>query len=207
MDASIQIQSLKSQMENMKLQVDNIQIQNYNIPLMNNQIGEQILNLSIQLFNAGIQAFNMGRNMIMLINNENFYEQLKKISERINSMISFDIQQKIMQQQIMQQQMIQQPMMQSQIIQQPMIQQKKNERPAYITVSFKLTNGNTINITVDSRTTIEELLKKFIAKDTAFQNGRINFIFNGEKINMNEKKTVIDFFKYNYNPKIMVMDY
>ena len=201
MDAIIQIQSLKSQIENMKLQVDNIQIQNYNIPLMNNQIGEQILNLSIQLFNAGIQAFNMGRNMIMLINNENFYEQLKKISERINSMISFDIQQKIMQQQIMQQQMIQQPMMQSQIIQQPMIQ------PEYITVSFKLINGNTINITVDSRSTVEELLKKFIAKDTAFQNGRINFIFNGEKINMNEKKTVIDFFKYNYNPKIMVMDY
>ena len=139
--------------------------------------------------------------MIIQKNKENFYEQLKKISERINSMISFDIQQKIMQQQIMQQQMIQQPMMQSQIIQQPMIQ------PEYITVSFKLINGNTINITVNTRSTVEELLKKFIAKDSEFQNGRINFIFNGEKINMNEKKTVIDFFKYNYNPKIMVMDY
>ena len=203
MDAIIQIQSLKSQIENMKLQVDNIQIQNYNISLMNNQIGEQILNLSIQLFNAGIQAFNMGKNMIMLINKENVYEQLKKISERINSMISFDIQQKIMQQQ-----MIQQSMMQPQIIQQPMMQsQMMNGQRKYITVSFKLTNGKTINITVNSGSTVEELLKKFIAKDSEFQNGRINFIFNGKQINMNEKKAVIDFFKFSHNPNIMVMEY
>ena len=54
----------------------------------NNSISEQILNLSIQMFNAGIQAFNTGKNMNMMMNIQNSYNKLKKISEQINSIIS-----------------------------------------------------------------------------------------------------------------------
>ena len=81
-------------------------------------ISEQILNISIQMLNAGIQAFNTGKNMNMMMNIQNSYDKLKKISVQINSIISeYDNmnQMQLMQQQMMMQQMQQQMMMQQQI--------------------------------------------------------------------------------------------
>ena len=89
MEASFQIQSLKSQIENIKLQIDNIEMQSNNMFMMNNnQLSEQILNLSIQLLNAGIQAFNTGKNMYMMMNIQKYYKDLRKISDQINLIIN-----------------------------------------------------------------------------------------------------------------------
>lgn len=92
-DSNMYILSLKSLISNMKLQVDNIETQNNNLAnnMMNpntiaRPIGEQILNLSIQMLNSGVQAFNMG--IKKSFNKENFYEDLEKISEQINKIIS-----------------------------------------------------------------------------------------------------------------------
>ena len=100
MDSNIQIETLKSQIENMKLQIDNISMQNNNMFMMNAPIGGQLINLSMQMLNTGIQTFNIGKTMMMNMNMDNYYEQLKKVSEQINSMIiEYDMQQQMMMQQ------------------------------------------------------------------------------------------------------------
>ncbi len=113
----IQLQSIKSQIDNMKLQIANIEM-NFSFR------GDQLLNLSIQMLNTGIQTFNLGKNETML--NDNYYEQLKNISNIINSMIeeNDNMEQQMMQQQAMQQQMIQQQEMQQQMMQQQIMQQQ-----------------------------------------------------------------------------------
>ena len=90
MDSNIQIQTLKSQIENMKLQIDNISMQNNNMFMMNAPIGGQLINLSMQMLNTGIQTFNIGKTMMMNMNMDNYYEQLKKVSEQINTMLNDD---------------------------------------------------------------------------------------------------------------------
>ena len=64
----------------MKLQIDNISMQNNNMFMMNAPIGGQLINLSMQMLNTGIQTFNIGKTMMMNMNIDNYYEQLKKIS-------------------------------------------------------------------------------------------------------------------------------
>ena len=64
----------------MKLKIDNISIQNNIMFMMNAPIGGQLINLSMQMLNTGIQTFNIGKIMMMNMNMDNYYEQLKKIS-------------------------------------------------------------------------------------------------------------------------------
>ena len=206
MDSSIQIQSIKSQIENIKLQIDNIEMQSNNMLMMNNNsISEQILNLSIQMFNAGIQAFNTGKNMKMMMNIQNSYDNLKKISVQINSIISeYDNmnQMQLMQQQMMMQQMQQQIMMQQQIeaqqqLMQPHIKEKYN-------VTFKTTKGKRNNLVVDYDMTVEELLNRYINNYYGPINGKLVFLYNAKQIKMNEKRTIKDFFDKTTNPRITV---
>ena len=91
----------------MKLQINNIEMQIDNSMMTNPSIiGEQVLNLSIQMFNAGIQAFNTGKNMnMMMMNLQNFYNQMKTISEQSNLILNENSMQPHPQQVIMQQQM------------------------------------------------------------------------------------------------------
>ena len=178
MDTNIQIQSIKSQIENIKLQIDNIEMQSNNMLMMNNNsISEQILNISIKMFNAGIQAFNTGKNMNMMMNIQNSYDNLKKISVQINSIISeYDNmnQMQLMQQQMMMQQMQQQIMMHQQIeaqqqLMQPHIKEKYN-------VIFKTTLGKKDNLKVDYDMTVEELLNRYINDYYGPVKGRLVFL-------------------------------
>ena len=61
-------------------------------------IGEQVLNISMQMFNAG-------KNMNMMMNLQNFYNQMKTISEQLNLILKENSMQPHPQQVIMQQQM------------------------------------------------------------------------------------------------------
>ena len=212
MDTNIQIQALKSQIENIKLQIDNIEMQSNNILMMNNNsINEQILNLSIQMFNAGIQAFNTGKNMNMMMNIQNSYNKLKKISEQINSIISeYDNMNQIqlMQQQMMMQQMQQQMMMQQQIeAQQQIMQPQIKEKKFKYNVTFKTTQGKINNLITDFDVTVEELLNRYINNYYGPVKGGLIFLFNGQKIKMNEQRTVLDFFEIVENPNIIVNNY
>ena len=193
----MQIQALKSQIENIKLQIDNIEMQNNNMLMMNNNsISEQILNLSIQMFNAGIQAFNTGKNMNMMMNMQNSYDKLKKISEQINSIISeYDNMNQM--QQMQQQMMMQQQFQAQQQLMQPHIKEKFN-------VTFKTTVGKRINLVVDYDVTVEELLNKYINEYYGPVKGRLVFIYNASEIKRNEKRTIENFFKPVIHPQIIV---
>ena len=196
MNTSIQIEALKSQIENMKLQIGNIQMQNNNMLMMNNQVVEQLFNLSIQLFNTGIQSFNIAKNMIMIMDANKFYEQLRKISEQINSIIN-ENDLNNMQQQMMQQQMMQQQMINKQNI-------NEQDGPK---MNITFDNGRIkITITVTYGTTIEELLNKYLKRINSFHNEKIIFLYNAEKINRNEQKKVEAYFALNLSPKITVLD-
>ena len=208
MDTHIQIQSIKSQIENIKLQIDNIEMQSNNMLMMNNNsISEQILNISIQMLNAGIQAFNTGKNMNMMMNIQNSYDKLKKISVQINSIISeYDNknQMQLMQQQMIMQQMQQQIMMQQQIeaqqqLMQPHIKEKYN-------VTFKTTGGKENNLVVDYDMTVEELLNKYINNYYGPVKGKLVFLYNASRIKRNEKSIIRLYFE-SINPRITVDEY
>ena len=74
----IQLQSIKSQIDNMKLQIANIEM-NFSLR------GDQLLNLSIQMLNNRIQTFNLWKNETKIT--DNYYDQLKNISNKINSIL------------------------------------------------------------------------------------------------------------------------
>ena len=181
MDTNIQIQSIKSQIENIKLQIDNIEMQSNNMLMMNNNsINEQILNLSIQMFNAGIQAFNTGKNMNMMMNLQNFYNQMKTISEQLNLILKENSMQPHPQQVIMQQQM-----------QHPQIL----FQPNMISIEFKNTEGWKKFITIDFESTVEEALNRFIKKAYGSSiNKKLVFFYNAQEIKRNEQRKIGDFF-------------
>ena len=63
--------------------------------MMSNPIGIQLINLSTQLFNLGIQAFNYGINTYISYKKEKFYQEFRKTSEKIKSIINeYDTKQK-----------------------------------------------------------------------------------------------------------------
>ena len=162
MDSNIQIQTLKSQIENMKLQIDNISMQN-NMLMMNAPIGDQLINLSMQMLNAGIQTFNIGKTMMMNMNMDNYYEQLKKVSEQINTMLNDD---NIQRQQMM---MLQAMMMQQQINDESQIKK--------MNIIFR-NRGITTHIVVKYGTKVKDVLKQYIEKNYGFQNDKkLMFIF------------------------------
>ena len=170
MEMNNQIQLIQSQIMNMKFQIDNISIQNNNMQMMNNtQIGEQLLNLSMQILNTGIQAFNIGKKFVM--NCYNYIEQLKMISEQINSLINSN---NIMPQQPM---MMMPPLPPPMLIQQNWMNLYQNEndfneqenpynnqKDNKVNAIFKATSGNITNLIVDKGITIQELLNKYINK-------------------------------------------
>ena len=198
MEASFQIQSLKSQIENMKLQIDNIQMQSNNMFMMNNnQLSEQILNLSIQLLNAGIQAFNTGKNMHMMMNIQKFYEELRKISDQINLIINTN---NMLQ--------MQQPIMLQQPIQQQQLENSKKDYKNIVFENARCPNGKfKTNIVAKFGTTVKEVLDQYMLRVYGTTNKNLVFISLATQINRDDEKRVIeDYFKQVNNP-VQVLEF
>ncbi len=193
MDTGIQIQSIKSQIENMKLQIDNIEMQSNNNMMFNpSMIYEQILNISIQMFNAGIQAFNTGKNMNMMMNLQNFYNQLKTISGQLKLILNENNIQQFPQQVMMQQQM-----------QPPQIVIPKD----IICLKFESIKGQKTIINIDFESTVEEALNRFIKKAYGSPiNKKLVFMYNAQEIKRNEQRKIRDFFNGNNFAWITVAD-
>ena len=197
MDTTIQIQALKSQIMNIQFQIDNIDIQNKNAFMINKiQIGEQLLNLSVQILNIGIQAFSFGK---AIVTNYNKYtEQLKLISQQINSFI---YENNILQQKMANQLMIQQPPM--------MIMHQNNNvlnQPQKYNVIFKVINqpldSTVTTVTIQEGMTVEELLNRYINKvKDQFSNDQIkkmefsSTISGIGKLYRNEKRKINNVFR------------
>ena len=194
MDTNIQIQSLKSQIMNINFQLDNIDEQNKKAFMINKiQIGEQLLNLSIQILNIGIQAFTFGKATIT--NHIKYSEQLKLISQKINSLI---YENNIPQQKMINQLMIQHPPM--------MIMQQNNNvlnQPQKYNVFFKLINKPfNSTVIIQEGMTVEELLNRYIDKiKDQFSNDQIKKMefFSTRagigRLYRNEKRKINDTFR------------
>ena len=193
MNTILQIQGIKSQVNNMKLQIENIEMQNSNGFMMQNPIGDQLLNLSIQMLNTGLQTFNIGSNLTMNVNN--FYEQLKKISEQINTIIMSN-------QMMMQNMMLQQQMMQQQIMQQQMegiqrIEQQNLNLSNRHKINVFFYGDKKINIVVEPEITISELFQKLKNEIGPEKFNLIKyFLYSGKIIDKNDKSKLK---KYNCN--------
>ena len=177
MDYNFQIQSLKSQLENMKLQMDNIAIQNKSL-MMSNPIGEQLFNLSMQLINIGIQAFNIGKNMYKIKDTDRFYDQLRKISDKINSLISEKEEEK------------QQEMLLHEI--------QKESKQNQIKIKNIIFNNTTIglktNIQAPVNISMENLFKQYVNQVYGNTNKKISYFYDSNKIGRNDKRTVEEVF-------------
>ena len=212
MDTYNQIQLIQSQIMGIKFQIDNISIQNNNMSMMNNtQIGEQLLNLSMQILNTGIQTFNIGKKLVM--NCYNYIEQLKMISEQINSLINSN---NIMPQQPM---MMMPPLPPPMLIQQNWMNLYQNEndfneqenplnnqKNYKINVVFKSNTGVITTLVVDKEITVEELSNKYINKRGLNRLQNLNFKFNknGNFLKRNDKRKIIDIPGFNRGPVITI---
>ena len=191
MDTNFQIQSLKSQLESIKLQMDNIEMQNNSLQ-MSNPIGQQLFILSMQLFNAGIQAFNTGKIMYKANDNKKFYEQLRKISEQINSIIKESDIQQIPQTTLIQQQAFNPPL--------------TNQMNTSIIVFQNSTIGITTNIKAVNELTMEELFKKYVKEVYGETKKKISFFYDSKKISRDEKRKIKEILNLNEIPTIFAVE-
>ena len=189
MDYTFQIQSIKSQLESMKLQMDNIEIQNKSME-MSNPIGEQLFNLSMQLINIGIQAFNLGKNMYKVKDTDRFYNQLKKLTDQINSLINEKEEEK---QQEMLLKEIQNETIQNQI-------RLKNIIFNNTTIGLKTKIQTPINISM------ENLFKKYVNQVYGNTNKKISYIFDSQKIERDDKRTIEEVFGSIESPEIITFE-
>jgi len=191
MDTNFQIQSLKSQLESIKLQMDNIEMQNHSLQ-MSNPIGQQLFLLSMQLFNAGIQAFNTGKIMYKANDKQKFYDQLRKISEQINSIINENDIQQIPQTTLIQQQTFNPPL--------------TNQMNTTIIVFQNSTIGITTNIKAVNELTMEELFKKYVNEVYGETKKKISFFYDSKKISRDEKRKIKEILNLNEIPTILAVE-
>ena len=191
MDTNFQIQSLKSQLESIKLQMDNIGMQNHSLQ-MSNPIGQQLFLLSMQLFNAGIQAFNTGKIMYKANDKQKFYDQLRKISEQINSIINENDIQQIPQTTLIQQQTFNPPL--------------TNQMNTTIIVFQNSTIGITTNIKAVNELTMEELFKKYVNEVYGETKKKISFFYDSKKISRDEKRKIKEILNLNEIPTILAVE-
>ena len=191
MDISFQIQALKSQLESINLQIDNIEIQNNNL-MMSNPIGQQLFILSIQLLNAGIQAFNTGKIMYKKNENQKFYDQLRKISEQINSIINENNIDQMPKSTLMQQQ-----------INQKLLEDQMNSR---IIIFQNATLRITTNIKAHNEMTMEALFKKYVSEVYGVTKKKITFFYDSNKIRREDTRTIKEVFNLIESPTIIAVE-
>ena len=189
MDYTFQIQSIKSQLESMNLQMDNIEIQNKSME-MSNPTGEQLFNLSMQLINIGIQSFNLGKNMYKAKDTDRFYNQLKKLTDQINSLINEKEEEK------------QQEMLLKEI--------KNKTVQNRIRIKNIIFNNTTIGLKTKIQTPInismENLFKKYVNQVYGNTNKKISYIFDSQKIGRDDKRTIEEVFGTNESSEIITFE-
>ena len=74
---------------------------------------------------------------------------------------------------------------------------------------FKTSNGKTFNLLFNYGRTVEDLIHTFfkrVDQEDLFTKGGIAFVYNATQIDYHLQRKVEEFFKYNSNPTIMVLD-
>ena len=127
----------------------------------------------------------------------------------------YKIQQQMMLQQqmmIQQQIMLQQQMaMQNQMMMQQQIKENQNQlndngKSEYISIKFTHPHKENLNLTFKSEIKVKEALNKYIERIYGYPNDKIDFFYNAKKIDINELRTIGEFFDYSYNVWIQVSE-
>ena len=174
----INIQSIKSNIDIISTQITNI-ISQYN----NSQFQvDQLINLGIEMLNTGIYSFNLGKNKSMSYL-DNYYIQLKNISEEINNMIKSH------------EAKLQQQMMQIQMMNQFNINNNFEEKTNILNsnkkmnINFEFLDGKKINFKCDYGTKIKDMFIKF-EKRTLKSKNDFFFILYGKPLNFNDERII-----------------
>ena len=185
---NIQLQSIKSQIDNMKLQIINIEMQSNNINAFLN--GEQLMNLGIQMFNTGLNSFNIGKS-ISASSFDNYYIQLKYISEQISNIIKtyeYSIQQ-------MQMMFQQNQLMKEQMINRNNVNIQLNNQAKIMNLTFEneYNRLNVINIICIYGTKIREALEMFSNRMGKNKN-QFKFFYKLNYLDYNDDRKIEDVF-------------
>ena len=174
----INIQSIKSHIDIINTQITNI-ISQFN----NSQFQvDQLINLGIEMLNTGIYSFNLGKNKSMSYL-DNYYIQLKNISEEINNMIKSH------------EAKLQQQMMQIQMMNQFNINNNFEEKTNILNsnkkmnINFEFLDGKKINFKCDYGTKIKDMFIKF-EKRTLKSKNDFFFILYGKPLNFNDERII-----------------
>ena len=192
-----QLQQIKFQIDNLKLQITNIEIQNNN---MNASFqGEQLMNLGIQMFNTGLNSFNFGKSL-STSSFDNYYIQLKNISEQIINIIN-EYEGSIQQMQMM---MVQQnQLMQAQMMNQNNFNNQENFAIKKMNLIFEIKDDydTNINIVCNHGTKIKDALEMFSTR-VGKNKEQFKFLYNGRILDNNDDREIEQLFSG--APKIWV---
>ena len=84
--------------------------------------------------------------------------------------------------------------------------QNENDK---INIVFRLSSGKLCNILFDPERTVEDLILTFfrrIGREELMEKGGVAFVHNALQFDYHTKDKVKNFFKFNMNPTIMVLD-
>ena len=174
----INIQSIKSNIDIISTQITNI-ISQYN----NSQFQvDQLINLGIEMLNTGIYSFNLGKNKSMSYL-DNYYIQLKNISEEINNMIKSH--EAKLKQQMMQEQMMNQFNINNNFEEKSNVLNSNKK----MNINFEFLDGKKINFKCDYGTKIKDMFIKF-EKRTLKSKNDFFFILYGKPLNFNDERII-----------------
>ncbi len=98
---------------------------------------------------------------------------------------------------MLQQQMaIQNQMMMQQQIKENQNQLNNNGKSEYISITFNHPHEENLTLTFKSEIKVKEALNKYIERIYGYPNDKIAFVYNAEKIDRNELRTIGEFFNY-----------
>ena len=150
------------------------------------------------MLNKGLQTFNIGSNLSMNMNMNKYYEQLSKISQRINDILNSN-------QNTIQNMMIQQQPMMNQMLQVPMIERPIKVESNKINLIMESSRGLKLGPNVDPDITIKEIYYKYLKK-IGEDDLRVYFLCNGYMSQKNDSRKLISIASGNMI-RMTVVDY
>ena len=171
----VQLQTFGNQIQNIGLEISK-SMQNIGYQIQN--IGAQLCKFSLQIFNIGFQLSNNNYNNFNNNNYNNFNNNMQMDNTELLNKMMFLFQQTT-----------------NNNINNVNANENYNELEGPImTITFiDKQKGTKINIRANSNLKVEELLKlyfKRIGMNPSFNNSNIYFLFNGQKLNIDDKTKI-----------------
>ena len=203
-----QVEYIGMQMKQMKIQFENLifQINNFGI----NNCGINIQNMGIQMLNAGAKMVNIG---IQLPTNggligSNIKQQIQEVLTNIQNIV-LQIDNKIQMEMMNNMMMNQMQMINMNIVNNINNKESINKDYNYNIKKYNVTFDSPfgkIVFVIDKETTIKEVIEIYL-KRVGKSKDKLLFIYNADKINIDDNKKIKDFFTFISNPRIYVEDF